>query len=198
MMPESLQAPAAILLLGGGLMACFFGHRLFRIVLGIYGFVFGAALASSVMGAAEPVALMAAMVAGGLVGAAILLVAYFVGVALVGAALAALLVRVVWEQLGTDPRALVVVGASLFGAVMALVLQRYVIVVGTALGGAWSAIVGGLALVGDSALGARSGRLAEWMLSPMRSAQDGNWVIAAWFVVGLLGVAIQFGITAKK
>ena len=44
MLPAAYHVPAAVLLLGGGLLACFVGHRLFRVVLGIYGFVTGALL----------------------------------------------------------------------------------------------------------------------------------------------------------
>ena len=38
-----------------------------------------------------------------------------------------------------------------------MVLQRYVIVVGTAFGGAWTLIVGGLAVAGDRGARARCG-----------------------------------------
>ena len=46
MLPHSYQLPAAILLVLGGALSCFAGYRLFKIVLGIYGFVLGAMLAS--------------------------------------------------------------------------------------------------------------------------------------------------------
>ena len=39
MLPHSYELPAAILLVLGGALSCFAGYRLFRIVLGIYGFV---------------------------------------------------------------------------------------------------------------------------------------------------------------
>ena len=42
MLPASYQLPAAIVLLVGGIVACFFGYRLFRIVLAIFGFILGA------------------------------------------------------------------------------------------------------------------------------------------------------------
>jgi hypothetical protein len=46
MLPHSYELPAAILLVLGGTLSCFAGYRLFKIVLGIYGFVLGAMLAS--------------------------------------------------------------------------------------------------------------------------------------------------------
>ena len=41
MLPLSVQVPASVVLLAGGLMACFGGYRLFRFVLGVYGFIVG-------------------------------------------------------------------------------------------------------------------------------------------------------------
>lgn len=197
MMPTAMHAPAAILLLTGGLVTCLFGHRLFRVVLGIYGFILGAVVASSLMGAAETASMMVAMIAGGLVGAALLIVAYFIGVALAGAALGALLVRLVWAQLGSDPHVLIVVGASLLGALMALALQRYVIIVGTALGGSWSALIGGFALVGKPGV-ALADRLEDWLSAPVHAGYANLYVVAAWLVLGIVGIVVQFAITARR
>lgn len=197
MMPAAMQAPAAILLLTGGLVTCLFGHRLFRLVLGIYGFLLGALIASSLMGAAETTALLVATVAGGLVGAALLIVAYFIGVALVGAALGALLVRVIWAQLDSDPQVLIVVGASLLGALIALALQRYVIIVGTALGGAWSALIGGSALLGAPDVAFAAERLESWLAAPVHAGYANLWVVAVWLALGSVGIIVQFAITAR-
>src|SRR6185503_4792568 len=89
MLPASYQLPAAALLLAGGIVSCFFGYRLFRTVLAIFGFIFGGMIASSVFGVSDTTLMLVAWIAGGLVGAFILIVAYFVGVALTGAALGA-------------------------------------------------------------------------------------------------------------
>ena len=51
MLPVTLQIPAAVLLVVGGAVACFAGYRFFRIVLGLYGFVLGALLATTIAGA---------------------------------------------------------------------------------------------------------------------------------------------------
>ena len=51
------------------------------------------------------------------------------------------------------------------GALGALALQRYVIIVSTAFGGAWTAIVGGLALAGDRLAGqARRATTSGWRI----------------------------------
>ena len=74
--------------------------------------------------------------------------AYFVGIALVGAGLGALVAHVGVEQRRHrgDPPAVAVVVLSVLGSIGAMLLQRYVIIVATAFGGAWTVIVGGLAI----------------------------------------------------
>ena len=157
MLPASFQIPAAIILLAGGLISCFAGYRVFRVVLGIYGFILGALFASGAMGTEHTIWMIVAALAGGVVGALILIAAYFVGVALLGAGIGALAASLIWAALGREPGALVVILFSIAGALGALALQRYVIIGATAFGGAWTIIVGGLALAGNTACGRRGG-----------------------------------------
>src|SRR3989337_1639236 len=72
MLPASYQLPAAIGLLVGGIVACFFGYRLFRIVLALFGFILGALATSSIFGMSDTGPMIAAAVVGGLVGGGIL------------------------------------------------------------------------------------------------------------------------------
>mgnify|MGYP000440931357 CR=1 FL=1 len=81
---RSYELPAAILILLSGIVACFAGYRLFRLVLAIYGFILGAMLASSLMAASNTIGMIGAALLGGIVGALIMTFAYFVGIALVG------------------------------------------------------------------------------------------------------------------
>ena len=96
MLPPVYGPPAAIVLILGGALACFAGYRLFRIVLGIYGFILGAMLASSIMGVGNTIGMLVAAAIGGVVGSIVLVMAYFVGIALVGAGLGALIGHVIW------------------------------------------------------------------------------------------------------
>ena len=63
MLPASYQLPAAIILLIGGIISCFFGYRLFRIVLSIFGFIIGALAASSIFGASDTLPMIIAAIA---------------------------------------------------------------------------------------------------------------------------------------
>ena len=133
MLPPSYEVPAAIALILGGAVSCFAGYRLFRLVLAIYGFIIGAVLASSIMGANNTAGMVVGALVGGLIGAAVLTLAYFVGIALVGAGLGALVAHVFWQSFGSgDPPALAVILLAVLGSVGAMLLQRYVIIVGTA------------------------------------------------------------------
>src|SRR5688572_33025510 len=107
MLPASYQLLAAVVLLVGGVVACFFGYRLFRIVLAIFGFIIGALAASSVFGVSDTGPMLAAALVGGLIGAAVLIAAYFVGVALVGAGLGAAAANLLFTAADRDPHFLV-------------------------------------------------------------------------------------------
>ena len=101
-------------------MSCFAGYRLFRVVLSIYGFILGALLATSIAGAGSTGTLLIWALVGGLAGAAILNLAYFLGVVLVGASIGALLATVLFGRGGGDPHTLVVVLFAIAGAVAAI------------------------------------------------------------------------------
>src|SRR3981081_4138289 len=104
MLPHSYELPAAILLVLGGALSCFAGYRLFKVVLGIYGFILGALLASSAMGGSNTVGMIVAALVGGIAGALLLMFAYFIGIALVGAGLGAMVAHGGWGYSGRgDP-----------------------------------------------------------------------------------------------
>jgi len=199
MLPHSYELPAAILLVLGGALAWSAGYRLFHVVLAIYGFIFGAMLASSVMGASNTVGMVVAALVGGLVGAAILTFAYFVGIALVGAGLGAFVVHLGWSRWAAgDPPATLVIVVSIAGAIGAMLLQRYVIIVGTAFGGAWTMIVGGLALTGERSAARALTSADVWILYPLTPASGQRWIPVAWIALGLIGVTVQLRVTGRK
>ena len=198
MLPQSYGTLVAIGLVMGGAVACFAGYRWFRIVLAIDGFILGATLASSMMASGNAFGMVAAALVGGLVGAVVLFFAYFVGIALVGAGLGALIIHVAWAQFNaSDPPALIVLLFAILGTVTALVLQRYVIIVGTAFSGAWTILVGALTLVGEPVPRASSAP-DVWIFYPFTPAPGVRWVPIAWIVLGLIGTAVQLGLTGKK
>jgi Domain of unknown function (DUF4203) len=195
MIPTSYQMPAAALLLLGGIISCFFGYRLFRTVLAIFGFIVGGMLASSIFGVSNTTMTLIAWLAGGLVGAFILVFAYFLGVALAGASIGATVANLLFSVGNRDPRVLVVILCSVAGAIASMYLQRYFIIVFTAFGGAWTMIVGAMALVGNRAALRAAATGDVWVAYPLDPASGPQWVVVVWIVLSLIGACVQLGIT---
>ena len=198
MIPVTYQFPVAIALVLGGLVSCFFGYRLFKFVLGIFGFILGALAASSIWGSSDTTYMVIAAAIGGVVGGLILLAAYFIGVALVGAGLGALAANLIWTYIEGDPHPFVVILFSVAGALLASWLQRYVIIVGTAFAGAWTIIVGGLALMGDDTAMVAAAAGDVWVAYPMNPAPGKQWVPWAWVALSLIGTLVQMFVTGGQ
>jgi hypothetical protein len=191
MLPVAYQLPAAVLLIAGGLVACFVGYRLFKVVLGIFGFILGALAASSLFGESNTTWMLLAALGGGILGAGLLLAAYFVGVALIGAGIGALLANLIWTQVEGDPHPFVVILFSVAGALVATWLQRYVIIIGTAFGGAWTLLVGAMAVLGNPAPLTAAAQGDVWVAYPLNPAPGQRWLPIAWIALGVAGAAVQ-------
>ena len=198
MLPQAYELPAAIVLVLSGALACFAGYRLFRYVLAVFGFILGAMIASSTMGISNAVGMIVAALVGGLAGAAILMCAYFVGIALVGAGAGALVAHFGWARFSSsDPPVMLVIGLAVAGAIAATFLQRHVIVVTTGLVGAWTLIVGILAAASGRGGLAKSAD-SVWILYPTTLPPGQGWIPYAWIVLGLAGTAVQLSVNGKR
>jgi hypothetical protein len=191
MLPASFQIPAGIVLALCGIVSCFFGYRMFRIVLTLSGFILGAFASSSIFGVNDTGPMVVAAVVGGLLGAGLMFAAYYLGVALVGAGLGALTANVAFAATGQDPNVWVLVLLTIAGAVLAMYLQRYFIIVGTAFGGSWTMILGVTTTLAEPA-----GDV--WVAYPVDPAPGQGWVPVAWIVLGLAGTAVQLGWTGGE
>jgi hypothetical protein len=196
MLPAFLQTPAAIILLVGGCLACFAGYRIFRVVLGIYGFILGVLLATSIVGTENTLWTIGAALIGGALGALVLIAAYFIGVALIGAGLGAMAANVLWAAMGREPHALVVIVLSIAGALAALALQRYVIIIATGFGGAQTIVVGAAALMGSRAAAQAAARTV-YSVYPLNPVADTAMDQLATLVIGAAGILVQLFVTAK-
>jgi hypothetical protein len=195
MMPAAYQVPAAIALVIGGAVACFFGYRLFRIVLSIFGFILGGLMASSLVGPSDTTWMIGAWIIGGLAGMALLYAGYYVGVALSGAALGAVVSHLVFSLGNQDPPFVIVLLASVVGAIASMYLQKHVIVLFTAFGGAWTLIVGVMALLGNRTAMAAAASGNVWVIYPLNPAPGQGWLPYAWVILGIIGTATQLGST---
>jgi hypothetical protein len=190
MLPVAFHAPAGLVLLVVGLIACFAGYRLFRAVLTIYGFLLGALLATSLVAPANAPTVLIALVLGGVAGALLLFAGYFAGVALVGAALGALLCRSFWVQFGgADPSWLLVLLFAVAGAAAAVFAQRVVVILATAFAGAHTAVAGLVALVAHR--DALSPVPDDAWIRSLAPAPGARWPFLAWIALGVSGTIVQ-------
>jgi hypothetical protein len=89
-----------------------------------------------------------------------------------------------------------VIVLAVLGAIGAMVLQRYVIVVATAFGGAWTLLLGVVSTLERGGRGTRSADV--WILYPMTPAPDQRWLPIAWIALGVIGTAVQLGVTGRR
>ena len=193
----SLHVPVAIILLVGGLVTCFFGFRLLRVLLATYGFVGGIILAMQFGGDLELWAMALLTLAAGVAGAVLAIVAYLAGVALLGAAAGALALNAGWMSETSEPGLWVLLGVSLAGALAALVVRRFVIIIGTSLIGAWALLVGGLALAGNTAAAAVTNGDVRQMY-PLAPVGVHVEFAVAWFVLAAAALVVQFRTRHKR
>ena len=193
----SLHVPVAIILLAGGIVSCFFGYRLLRVLLAAYGFIGGVLLAVQFGGELEPWSSVALTIGAGAAGAVLAIVAYLAGVALLGAASGALALNAFRTAEAGEPGLWLLLGVSLAGALAALVVRRYVIVVGTSFIGSWAALVGGMALAGNSAAAAAT-RGDVRQMYPLAPVDMQLEFAVAWFVLAAAALVVQFRSGRKR
>ena len=119
------------------------------------------------------------------------------GVAIVGAGVGATLVHLVWTPMHSDPPWWLVIVVAVLGALGALSLTRYMIIVGTAFGGAWMLIVGALALMGDKSAAQATKQGSVWLVYPLDPA-PGQWKLwVLWFALAIVGAVVQVATKGK-
>ena len=72
------------------------------------------------------------------------------------------------------------------------------IIVSTAFGGAWTAIVGALALKGDPAASQAAAHNDVWLAYPLNPAPGQRWVIVVWLALSAAGVIAQLSTPAAR
>lgn len=165
-----------------GAIQCFFGYRIFKFILGAVGFLAGAVGYSA---SNEPFVAVLAGLVGGLLGAALLVGLYFVGIFLFGAFLGVVVGASFFAAAGGQPEPAVLLILAAIGGVLALIFQKFMIILSTAFNGAWN-VVAGIACL---ATGTTDPANLEKFFRP-----DGSQrfvAILCWIVLGAAGAIYQ-------
>lgn len=188
-------APAAVA--AGGLL-CFFGYRILKLTLGITGFILGAGggwtAGTSIAPGHDGIALLCAAV-GGILGAILCVWLFFLGVFLVGLSAGAVVAAAVFDATGHQASPLVLAAVAIGFGLLALVLQKLMIIVSTAFSGSYLIAAGILQLAHLAPKG-----VPLWFerLPAGTSGVLGYVVLAVWVILGLVGIRFQYRGAPKK
>lgn len=175
-------------LLAAGLLYCFLGYRLFRMVLALTGFLAAGGVAAVLAGwvsQGNVIAMVIAGILGGLCGAFALSFLYRVGVFFLGFLGVLLAAYTILQGIETPWRPWIVVCAAVAGGLLALWIERPVMTMATAVIGAWLASWASFFLLLET-------RLADRVSDPEFAARA-MWAVWGGFaVLTALGAAFQF------
>lgn len=177
-----------------GSIQCFFGYRIFKIILGLIGFIGGGALAGSIgyaISGEEGVALLAGVV-GGAIGAALLVALYLIGVFLIGAFLGSLIGIILFGLSNGSPEPAVLLILAVIGGVVALIFQKFMIILSTSFGGSWS-VVSGIAYF--TIRGFDPTNLEYFFRSGGTQIYA---ILLCWVALGIFGLIVQYKLFPKS
>lgn len=172
-----------------GLVQCLFGYRLFRWMLGLTGFAAGG-LAGGAAGMATYGTLGAVIggIVGGAMGAALMVAFYFIGVFAMGVVVGGLIgIVLAGGNAGTGVIAAAALG--LIGGVVAVMVQKLVIVLSTSLVGAYLVILAALHFAFG---GLDIDRVANDTTYFNELVRERPAILACWAGLALLGVIVQY------
>ena len=185
-----ITAPLAVAM---GILICFWGYRLLKLTLGVMGFIAGAtggwAVGLSLAPGNNGIALVCAVI-GGVIGAVLCIWLFFLGIFLLGASAGAIVATALFSAAGNQPQPILVLVVAIVFGLIALVMQKLMIVVSTAFIGSYLITAGIVHLL----TGAKDVS-ALWFdhLQPGSAGILGYAALVFWLVLGLAGGSFQYG-----
>jgi hypothetical protein len=188
-MNDYITAGVAIVV---GILICFWGYRMLKVTLGLMGAVVGASCGWALGLAWAPQSAGLALVCvvlGAVVGALLCIWLFFLGIFLLGASAGTAVATAVFNGLGRQPELLIVLIVAVVFGVLALVLQKFMIVISTAFSGSYLLVAGILQLLTGTP------NATPMWVNPLQPGPKGVLGMGAWIfwvVIGLAAAAHQF------
>lgn len=170
-----------------GVLQCFMGYRIFKVLLGVFGFVITSSMAYTIAFTSirEVAPAVGIAVVVGCIGAVLAVALYFIGLFLMGAFFAGGALYLISLTAGTQVEGIFIIVVAVIGGIIAIILNKLVIILSTAFGGAWQIIWG----VGYFVPQLRVSNL-EYMIQ--RMDEDLIIIGICWLVLGIAGIVVQY------
>lgn len=199
--PEQLMLVVAGMA-GVGIVYCFFGYRLIKLVLGLTGFLLAGSAAAFIVGFlsyGHLVAMGVALCIGGLCGAMALFFLYRTGIFCLGMLGATVTAYSIFQGREEPWILWAVAGIGLVGGLLAILVERPVMKLATAAIGAMLMTQAGLAVARAQGLLENIPAPVENMSASLPPAPYLSWgVLAVWALLALFGAYVQFNMGRRK
>jgi hypothetical protein len=186
------QRTFAIFSIIAGIIVCFWGYRIFKVALGIAGFIAGAVLFYN-FGAiytSNLIVLVILAIFGGLIGASLSIAFYFIGIFLLGALAGWQIGFLIATAINIEFIIIIPIITAIVIGILACFLQRPIIIISTALIGAWSVVTGGFYFFGSGIIPVDLFRDPFMLIESLREVNP--IVILAWIALSIAGMIFQF------
>ena len=170
-----------------GTLYCFLGYRTMRFVIGLTGFLLAGSVAGGValwLSDGHVLATLISFVIGGICGAFALYFLYRTGVFLVGMLGAGLVANNILENTGETWVPLAVMGLGVIGGLIALIVEKPVMLVATSVLGAWMLVAAGTFFI-------QGGEDVEIIRETLRSEEERIYMLGAWLALTIIGIISQ-------
>lgn len=182
-----------------GVISCFWGYRLFRVILGIVGFICAGSLAGSfafgLSGGSIIITVIAAVV-GAVAGAFLVSVFYYLGVFALGAAGGWMLGIMAAGMAGYASSLVVGVVSAVLCGILAVVFQRIIIIVATASVGSWNIIAALYFLAGGTFYSPFVFWNPGWIFD--RAGSRYSLLFVIWLALAFAGIVFQLRFGRKR
>lgn len=180
--------------IAAGTLYCFLGYRTIKFVIALTGFLLAGGVAAAAVGfltEGHLISMAAAGLIGGICGAMALHFLYKTGIFILGMLGAALVAQ---ETFAARPEAwmpLLVIAIGIGGGLIALLLERPVVMLATSAIGAWMLVAGIVFFLMNAEASAETS-------DPIQLDDYHLYIAAAWAGLALIGAITQWSTRAKK
>ncbi|OHD12051.1 MAG: hypothetical protein A2086_04175 [Spirochaetes bacterium GWD1_27_9] len=195
---NNLYLFGAIFLLIFGIINSFFGYKLFKVLLAILGFGFGAVITYKIVYSVSNIPSLS-IVAGiiiGIVTAVLLVVFYFGGVFLIGASFGILIGLALQLQLDQITKIAIIAILAISLGVLSLIFQKFMVIVSSSFGGGFLTINSIIYLY--FLLNGKIFTLQEYSSFVRNSNLLYFSIIIASLVIGVIGIMSQYKVKGKN